>query len=433
MEFEREFNKVDKALSAAALSATIIHKQVCSHQDIATLESLVPGMIFDNQWAYGFTNETSLENFQKVKEVVSNAIKTAIAKIKELIKKILGWFQSSRKTVGNTTEVKKDIAKKEENFKEAVDEIVKASENKTNARKDISDFDPYNPKNYEKGRDKPVFDIGLLSIDKLSAQQIIDIVKNRKLTVDAVMLKILENRLDIPFMWLESNERDVLLRELLAFNWIGMAEVFKEYENVVIRTGQQGYDVKVWNRLSSMGGDKGLDALGWMDSVKEVCDKITEKYLKRDSQYVNSGANPNDVENTKSLYAYYSVFFKPRKDLRGATEYTGEHQKIKREAVPETLEAITAYAKQIVEEIKNVEKCLPILEDVARAFDVHGLVQGTDFRSVSYKLCGKSVNEWTLLTAMAIRTYNLMLKGFENIITQLTKYGNDLDKIVESY
>jgi hypothetical protein len=53
-------------------------------------------MIFDNQWAYGFTNEASLENFQKVKEVVGNAIKTAIAKIKELIKRFMDWIKGSK-------------------------------------------------------------------------------------------------------------------------------------------------------------------------------------------------------------------------------------------------------------------------------------------------------------------------------------------------
>ena len=122
MEFEREFNKVDKALSAAALSATIIHKQVCSHQDIATLESLVPGMIFDNQWAYGFTNEASLENFQKVKEVVSNAIKTAIAKIKELIKRFMDWVKGKENL--SPTQAK-EIAK---NVNEATTNAVKAHE-----------------------------------------------------------------------------------------------------------------------------------------------------------------------------------------------------------------------------------------------------------------------------------------------------------------
>lgn len=122
MEFEREFNKVDKALSAAALSATIIHQSACSHQDIATLESLVPGMIFDNQWAYGFTNEASLENFQKVKEVVGNAIKTAIAKIKEMIKRFMDWVKGKQNI--SPTQAK-EIAK---TVNEATTSAVKAQE-----------------------------------------------------------------------------------------------------------------------------------------------------------------------------------------------------------------------------------------------------------------------------------------------------------------
>lgn len=122
MEFEREFNKVDNALSAAALSATIIRQSACSHQDIATLESLVPGMIFDNQWAYGFTNEASLENFQKVKEVVSNAIKTAIAKIKEMIKRFMDWIKGKQNI--SPTQAK-EIAK---TVNEATTSAVKAQE-----------------------------------------------------------------------------------------------------------------------------------------------------------------------------------------------------------------------------------------------------------------------------------------------------------------
>lgn len=122
MEFEREFNKVDKALSAAALSATIIHKSACSHQDIATLESLVPGIIFDNQWAYGFTNEASLENFQKVKEVVSNAITKAIAKIKELIKRFMDWVKGKQNI--SPTQAK-EIAK---TVNEATTDAIKAQE-----------------------------------------------------------------------------------------------------------------------------------------------------------------------------------------------------------------------------------------------------------------------------------------------------------------
>lgn len=131
MEFEREFNKVDNALSAAALSATIIRQSACSHQDIATLESLVPGMIFDNQWAYGFTNEASLENFQKVKEVVSNAIKTAIAKIRELIKRFMDFFKSKKNQSSNDAkqvsedvkDLEKDVTKSAEKQKREVREM----------------------------------------------------------------------------------------------------------------------------------------------------------------------------------------------------------------------------------------------------------------------------------------------------------------------
>lgn len=132
MEFEREFNKVDKALSAAALSATIIRQSACSHQDIATLESLVPGMIFDNQWAYGFTNEASLENFQKVKEVVSNAIKTAIAKIKELIKRFMDWIKGN-KNISNSQakEIAKDVENTTDEVTKEQEELKRSSEYKT--------------------------------------------------------------------------------------------------------------------------------------------------------------------------------------------------------------------------------------------------------------------------------------------------------------
>ena len=48
MEFEREFIKVDSALRAVALSDTIRHAGACSHMQIASLESLLPGTITES-------------------------------------------------------------------------------------------------------------------------------------------------------------------------------------------------------------------------------------------------------------------------------------------------------------------------------------------------------------------------------------------------
>ena len=93
MDFEREFVKVDSALRAVALSDTIIHAGACSHMQIASLESLLPGTITQNCIGRGFTTEVSVENFQKVKDVVSNAINTVIAKIKELMRRFMDWFK----------------------------------------------------------------------------------------------------------------------------------------------------------------------------------------------------------------------------------------------------------------------------------------------------------------------------------------------------
>lgn len=93
MEFEREFIRVDSALRATALSDTIRHAGACSHMQIASLESLLPGTITESCIGRGFTTEASVENFQKVKEVVGNAIRTVIAKIKEMIKRFLDWFK----------------------------------------------------------------------------------------------------------------------------------------------------------------------------------------------------------------------------------------------------------------------------------------------------------------------------------------------------
>lgn len=139
MEIEREFKKVDNALSAAALSAVIIHKQECSHDDIVTLESLVPGFVFENRAAKGFTNEASLENFSKIKDAVSNAITTAIKKIRELITRFIDWIKGK----GNKTE--KDAKKVAEDVKKTTDDAnsrfndLKQKEKSTTSTKEESE------------------------------------------------------------------------------------------------------------------------------------------------------------------------------------------------------------------------------------------------------------------------------------------------------
>lgn len=138
MEIEREFKKVDNALSAAALSAVIIHKQECSHDDIVTLESLVPGFVFENRAVKGFTNEASLENFGKIKDAVSNAITTAIKKIRELITRFIDWIKGkgtktqkdAKKVSDDLNEIHKEGEKKQDEAVKVYEEqVAKAEEN----------------------------------------------------------------------------------------------------------------------------------------------------------------------------------------------------------------------------------------------------------------------------------------------------------------
>lgn len=128
MEFEREFIKVDSALRAVALSDTIIHAGACSHMQIASLESLLPGTVTQNCIGRGFTTEVSVENFQKVKEVVGNAIRAAIAKIKELMQRFLDFFRSkNNQSAGDAKAISDGVKSLDTDVKKSMEKAKKES------------------------------------------------------------------------------------------------------------------------------------------------------------------------------------------------------------------------------------------------------------------------------------------------------------------
>lgn len=128
MEFEREFIRVDSALRATALSDTIIHAGACSHMQIASLESLLPGTITESCIGRGFTTEASVENFQKVKEVVGNAIRAAIAKIKELMQRFLDFFRSkNNQSAGDAKAISDGVKSLDTDVKKSMEKAKKES------------------------------------------------------------------------------------------------------------------------------------------------------------------------------------------------------------------------------------------------------------------------------------------------------------------
>lgn len=401
-----------------------------SYQQVVTLESALPGIVLNTSTVRGLTEQASVENFQKVKEAVSNAISKMIERIRAFIKSIIAWFRSDGKALQDAPKVGKDIADKEKEFKQAVNNPEPNKPVHTQApNQDISEYDPYAEQNLREndfGERKVEFKLGLLVIDNFTTQQIIAIVRNRQATVDDVLLALLTKRIDIPLLWLTEEEQGKLLQPLVSFKWVPMAGAFKAYHASVVKFSSDGWELVNWKRAEEVAFDSDLGSIQDFAEAAEACEKLSDRYIKQDGQYYGTGGMQSEnIEYSTSLYSHYHVWFRNRAELKGANTYTQPHQRVTHESIAYTISMLQNYTKPILRELADVEQCLAVLQEidlVYKKFDIPVAKQPRFF--------GNSIREWVLLITMVIRTYNMVLKGFETILGRLKQYDGDLDKLI---
>lgn len=427
---------------ALRVSVESLSQQSISYDGVACLESAIPSHVTRVSSIHGLTDNPSLENFQKVKDAVKSFIDKVIEKIKSLLSAIRDWWNNKDSGGKSGKETAKEFKETANDFEKAAEKYEHAQESKP-AEKEKPKFNPY-----ENDKDKVRNDDGeniyinfsheALRLVNLTPDQIVDLIKYREATADEILLKALQSSVDIPLMWMDLSEQDKLLSTVVNTKWGGVLKGIKLYARAIEQQLDDPLDANKFNyRLSvaeSNGYQVDYDDGIRLDYILPVLEKLADKYIPEDSKYrLRYLGRFQDAEQTDTLYAYLTPFFKDKKHLQGGDKYTGEHQKIRSvEHLTETIEqTVHSYSRSIEECLAPITEAIDIMQNLSKKIQDKGQ---PDLYKAKYR--GYNFNQILLLLLMLARVFNYLAKAFSTIIANtnkiIEKFKQATEKLQES-
>ena len=417
----KPYQVLDNLPDLMQLTSTMEETQLACHDDVVALESLFPNLIIGRASINGITDTPSLENFSKIKDAVSKTISEILKKIKAFIESIISFFRGKEDKT-------KDAKKTADDMKETEKEFTKKAEEATNKpepEEDLKKSTSYNP--YDHPDEDGLVRFSKDSIDsnginnslkQLTAQELVAIVKSRKIPVDDIITSVLANKLNILFVAVDDDYKYVMLDQMeysLEYA-IAVKDAFKGLYEHMLAVYTAETDGRQIRKTIDKASSKLYETHDSVSSGAEEAGKKLAGFLHR--TYKISAANYNgDVEKDGSLYSLTALMLKSNERIEKVLT-----KPIDVESVHKALDFIAKHSAALKKSLEEADKLVEQLIDMESDYTKVGELssghagRGFDSKPLEIRLQHYTFRELVFEVSMISRTYALVLNSFNTIV-----------------